>query len=101
MIAIFEEFKFAIYLWTSAYAPFFALNMSRQYSISHLLFSSISLFTVARTLLIYDCNVSMSRTGVLCTLVFYISSQKKFKGVISGDLGSHGVGPISPNSPKL
>ena len=68
--------------------------MSRQYSISRHVFSSISSFTVAKTLMIRDCNVSMSHTGVLYTLVFYISPPKKSKVVISGDLGGHGVGSL-------
>ena len=45
--------------------------------------------------MIRDCNVSMSRTSVLCTLSFTYST-KKFKGVISEDLGGHGIGPFLP-----
>ena len=90
-----QAFKFASYSWTLTYVPFVALNMSRQYSISRKVFSSISSFTVAKTLMIRVCNVLVSRTGVLYTLLF-TKPHKKSKGVMSGDLGGHGVSPLLP-----
>ena len=68
--------------------------MSRQYSISRRVFSSISSFTFARTLRIRDCDVLMSL--VFCTLCLLHTPQKKSKEMISGDLGGHGVGPLFP-----